>query len=500
MTQEVTAEETFGPMDPDLRLLYDPNQIRNGAMMALQWCVGERAREYLKRYAGSRPPLLLVSVTNEKGKEDRFVFDLLNDQQGMIEFFGPGKHKIKGQICCGRNSTWVKHVAFNRYTRRDYLFPFDHENIMEQELAPSAELEIEVVNGDFFAKELSPWMEWWIDLVLPGTWMDHCQQTRRMWFAFTAQLVLVGVWVSFVTAVRFLTAFFLSFVYLERNVQWGAVFHPFIYRTSEIYKSDERHRIERRFASRVQSRKDLTRRGVSAIYLWPLVPLWHILLLLFLSVGVILADGWSAPFDAVGVLTAYVVALCYLVDVYFIGTFAFMVGAIIWRSFVWLKNTYHETFYSSLAWSVVGLILLSGTATAWWFGPQIMASIKPLSPEQQAIADTVGTAIALTGVLFLILFLTPRKVRARSFSAVTGYLSSGARSFILRLEARHEGKEIAEKKRRDALYDALACEVSPVTGTGLRPLVIKPIAQPKQALRLVLQDSKLKHCRPRALS
>ncbi len=224
------ALEVFLPgEDEEIRFIFDPAQVAASAALLLQWAVSKLAVDKFAHGGVSRPYLFLV-VTDPKGIEERSVIDL-KKLETLIQFHRPGVHRIRGILVYKDNEqaadVWVK-----RESRREYNTPLEDFTRYRPGSA-STDLSVEV-SDDFFAKPLSPWEDWWINLWFEDPPWDECEISRRKWLAYTVQaLAICLLWIPFISIIRGFYALWLV-LSASRGIRWSAIWHPFTYSTRQV--------------------------------------------------------------------------------------------------------------------------------------------------------------------------------------------------------------------------------------------------------------------------
>lgn len=237
--------EELSETNVGFRFLHKPDQTQSGAILFLQWCLAPQVVQYLKDEKVD-DAMVFVSVFSPRfspwGQERRFVFPLTSPQE-LIEFHCPGEHQVLGMVVWG-NTYGAANNFLEKRGRSSYKYSLGEvmERCNYQHLCWSfgeAKLSVEVAGG-FFAPEMSPWMEWYVNLWFGEKPWDECEIRRRKWVAFTIQSVVLALWVPLIVTIRAVTAFWLSVMCLRKNVPWEAVMHPFDYDTSDLNSRSEK--------------------------------------------------------------------------------------------------------------------------------------------------------------------------------------------------------------------------------------------------------------------
>jgi hypothetical protein len=435
MDTNVNPGAMFDLPNTGLRFLFDEEQAQHSAQIKLQWCLDSGLTAYL-RERNIKDPLLFISVTNPAGREKRYIVALWQMQE-LVQFHRAGTHKIYGRILWRFNNS-LSEVRKSFLKKDDpYTFRWDIDQVKSLwNSIGNADLQIEVPS-EFFAKELSASETWWLGLWLGELW-DECNIRRRRLFAYTIQLLLVGIWVFLKCSVRVLVASFLSGVLLQRKVHWEVVLHPFDYRIVDVWGAhypSRREWTDRIAFSRILREKNGNERPYEGGWLWLLCPPLHILLL-------VIAGG-------VGWVTSGQPSLLATLEWYLILFAGLSAAAVLF---------------------VIAVILLAGmmTAISNMWGPR--KAPVPKAPRQQREPSYFELWLKEFGERVAHALTT-------QFDKLDVYLT-----------------EKAEAKT-DRLYSGLQCDTAPTT--GLRPLAVMPIGIARIP-RILYQDIKARVCKPMA--
>ena len=217
--------------EADISFRFDPDQLGTSAAVLLQWVVSAGAVERLAEAKVTHPYLFLV-VTDPQGREERFVYDLRR-LEALVSFHLPGTHEVRAFVVYGDNSEAKKNwVDMTR--RHEYRHTVDFFTRLCVKGSASTQLTVGV-SKDFFAKPLSPWEDWWLNLWYENPPWDDCAIRRRRIWAYSVQLVVVAIWVVLVAIVRSAYATWLTLLGY-RGVQWQVIVHPFVCRTGQVQR------------------------------------------------------------------------------------------------------------------------------------------------------------------------------------------------------------------------------------------------------------------------
>lgn len=246
--------------EPCVNILMEKREAADPTM-PIRWCINRPAQELI-REKGLNHVWLLLSITDDQGKELERQFFPLEQLMGYIQFHQPGKH-VFNVVVFGTTSVdpkapkivrrrWLRKITpriyrmdlYGRITQDD-LTEFRPKWIEEDSdghdeevfLVASSSTEIVVADG-FFAKEPAKWVKSWATQIWDNPLRDQCDFRRRLIFAFTIQPILFAlwyVWGSFWyllwSIVRFEVAFFATFLLGVRpsknennGVTWRNVF------------------------------------------------------------------------------------------------------------------------------------------------------------------------------------------------------------------------------------------------------------------------------------
>lgn len=218
------------------RFLFNKKQAQSGAMMFLQWCLAPQVIQHMKDI-GVTDAKVFITMRNPHGRETRHVVSLASPQE-FLEFHCPGKHEISGTVVWGSELKRMRGYFLKKNSRHHY------ENEVGWVLRQvgsfgKAEMSVEVHDG-FFAPEMSPWMEWYVNLWFGEPSWDECETRRRKTIALLVQTPLLAMWIPIVFTIRLIYALLVGGVLLRKDVPWGAVVRPFFYDFVDIWDNSER--------------------------------------------------------------------------------------------------------------------------------------------------------------------------------------------------------------------------------------------------------------------
>lgn len=230
------AEELKEP-NVGFKFLFNKKQAGSGAVLFLQWCLAPQVIQFLKenKVADAK---VFITVQNPHGRETRYTASLASPQE-FLEFHCPGKHEISGAVIWGDHLNRASKYFLEKSERRHYQWSLE-KSVSNNgcESFGKAEMSVEVPSG-FFAKEMSPFMSWYVNLSFGEPSWDECETRRRKLFAFTAQTVALAVWIPYTFMMRLIFVLFVWGVLLRKDVPWEAVVRPFFYDTRDIVNRSE---------------------------------------------------------------------------------------------------------------------------------------------------------------------------------------------------------------------------------------------------------------------
>lgn len=209
----------------------------SSAMMLFQWCLAPQFLAFLKEN-GVMNAKVFVVVTNPRGRAMRYIFTLSSPQE-LIEFHCSGEHKVMGTVVWGANmDRSCKRFLMQSYDRGQY--DYDLESSFDYSKSFGlAEHSVDVADG-FFAPEMSPLQDWWVNLWFDGQTWDECMIRRRKMVAYTIQPIVVGIFALILFIVRTIYAFWTGVLLLRKGVPWESLVRPFQYDTREIWDRSDR--------------------------------------------------------------------------------------------------------------------------------------------------------------------------------------------------------------------------------------------------------------------
>lgn len=288
-----------------LKLLVDTSQPTQNPLLKLQWCLMPETTAVLREKRIEEPCLLLAVVDN-RHLERRWIIPLY-DLQALIPFNRPGRHTIHARIVWGANKG-IQGLK-NQYLCKDHSGRDYESNIWNGGLNSHGEwitfdqkdetnirmisnpnvrrgvglaLKAVEISGEFFAPEPPAWERWWVNLWHENKSPDQCTHRKRRALAYSLQPPLVGIWIIFITIIRFIIATFLLLC-VARGINWKAVIHPFRYRTSNVFCNTTGS-----FLLHDEDENLRTLAPVRFVFM-PILPLSFFLLFLVLGTGV-----WTA--------------------------------------------------------------------------------------------------------------------------------------------------------------------------------------------------------------
>ena len=178
--------------------------------------------------------MVFITIRNPQGREVRYVAPVTSPQE-LIEFHCPGKHEVSGMVVFGSGVKEASTFFLKKYSRRAYEHKTEYVlRSCECTALGNAELSVEVPDG-FFAPELSPKEDWYVNLWFGEPAWDECEIRRRRLIAYTIQTALLAIYVPALCTIRFIFACYAAVLCLRKDVPWSVVVHPFSDRTSRIW-------------------------------------------------------------------------------------------------------------------------------------------------------------------------------------------------------------------------------------------------------------------------
>jgi hypothetical protein len=495
--------------------LYDEKRIRTSAMLELGWCAGERARAFLKEHI-AEPALLFVCVTDPKGREQRYLFDLLHGVQGLIEFHCSGEHKIFGKILYDRKLKSAQENYLKKHSRYEYDLTLNEIKNLKSELG-NTEIELEVAAGDFFAKEPSPWVEWYVNLWYSEPWWDKCILERRMLWAIP-KTPLVLAFIAFAATVRSVIAFWFGFMLAERGIKWSAIVHPFIYGWRNVRSDQEK--FQENWGSALYFHSEGSSRGFFGGVLWCAMPVLHVILFMIAAIyvafdkyqkvvptpRVFLTDVFWHYLMALGAIAGLALGIGFIVLVVMLA-----IDAGGWTSKNFNKRyptgtAERKLFYVRAQWAALagfiafafymnsgGRHVIVDTLTSPWLVVLIMYLVNIVMWAAIVVVMSWGY-----GYLPNSYRRTIRLTLRDGFVAFGNEFEDGARYLEKRREEREKEARERDRKAAALIYEQLACEQAPATGQGMRQITSLRSVPVVTRARLVIEAHQLNNCRPRA--
>ncbi len=224
-----------------IRLIAD--RTTQTATIPLRWCITPQCLEKL-REMGVVNPFVLVVVVSGNGKwdslesrEDRYIVPL-GRMMEFIPVHRPGISKIFAAIVWdeedGKAGLKQRYLTKERGRYETSVLRYDKEDSFREMMSNfmgSDMVELQVPEWMFAKKR---WDSWWVNLFFESKPVDDCHFRKRRMFAYTAQPLILSVWLPFRIAAGFVVAFFHTILLARPDVNWKAAFVPFRYQMGDI--------------------------------------------------------------------------------------------------------------------------------------------------------------------------------------------------------------------------------------------------------------------------